>query len=102
MIQDPQHIFFILRQEPFPFFFARRKMSSSSEESSVNDDMCKRCNATVDEDCMACVHCVSAFCEKCDHEIQTIAPQEEYDEDGGLYRPYMYYYCLDCVSQAEE
>lgn len=77
-------------------------MSSSSEESSVNDDMCKRCNATVDEDCMACVHCVSAFCEKCDHEIQTIAPQEEYDEDGGLYRPYMYYYCLDCVSQAEE
>jgi hypothetical protein len=96
----PQHILFILVERPFPFFCQKRKMSSSQESEQSDSETCKRCETPV-EDYMTCVHCGHVFCEECDHEIQTIAPQEEYDEQGGLYNPYRYYYCQDCVSQAE-
>jgi len=53
-------------------------VSNSSSSDEEEKDECAECGELVDE-------------------VQTIAPKDEYDEDGGLYNPTQHQYCSDCV-----
>ena len=73
------------------------------EELDLDDpnsvSKCIRCKLffAFEDIMMQCVECKNWFCENCDNEIQTIAPEDAFDKDGGLKDPSRFYFCEDCV-----